>query len=85
MGIQYMKACIGADYEGSIIDKRSTTWYYTFLRGKLVTWRVKRIERSSSIKSWSWILNYNTRYMWVALAEKYLRRLESQQSAYPII
>lgn len=31
-----------ADYAGLIVDRRSTTWYCTFLGGNLVTWRSKK-------------------------------------------
>ena len=39
-----------ADYAGSIVDRRSTTGYCTFLGGNLVTWRSKKqnvVARSS--------------------------------------
>ncbi|RDY11057.1 Copia protein, partial [Mucuna pruriens] len=31
-----------ANYEGSVVDKRSTSRYCMFLRGNLVTWRSKK-------------------------------------------
>jgi len=37
-------------YAGSIVDRRSTTCYYMFLGGNLVTWRSKKqnvVARSS--------------------------------------
>ena len=40
-----------ADYAGSIVDRRSTSGYYTFLGGNLVTWRSKKqnvVARSSA-------------------------------------
>ena len=40
-----------ADYAGSIVDRRSTTGYCTFLGGNLVTWRSKKqnvVARSSA-------------------------------------
>ena len=45
-----LEAHIDADYVGSIVDKRSTTGYCTFLGGNLITWRSKKqsiIARSS--------------------------------------
>nr|KYP41834.1 Copia protein [Cajanus cajan] len=46
-----LEAYTDADYAGSIIDKRSTTGYCTFLGGNLVTWRSKKqnvVARSSA-------------------------------------
>ena len=37
-----LEAYIEADYAGSIVDQRSTTWYCSFLGGNLVTWRSKK-------------------------------------------
>jgi len=40
-----------ADYGGSIVDKRSTTGYYAFFGGNLVSWRCKKqsvVARSST-------------------------------------
>ena len=37
-----LEAYIDADYAGSIVDRRSTTGYCTFLGGNLVTWRSKK-------------------------------------------
>jgi hypothetical protein len=34
--------CTDADWIGSIIDRRSTSRYYTFLGGNLITWRSKK-------------------------------------------
>ena len=38
-----LEAYIDVDYVGSIVDRRSTTGYCTFLGGNLVTWRSERI------------------------------------------
>nr|KYP52007.1 Copia protein [Cajanus cajan] len=45
-----LEAYIDVDYVGSIIDRRSTTGYCTFLGGNLVTWRSKKqnVARSSA-------------------------------------
>jgi hypothetical protein len=37
-----LEAYTDADYAGSVIDRRSTTGYCTFLGGNLVTWRSKK-------------------------------------------
>ena len=37
-----LEAYIDTDYAGSIVDRRSTTGYCTFLGGNLVTWRSKK-------------------------------------------
>ena len=37
-----LEAYTDADYAGSIVDRRSTTGYCTFLGGNLVTWRSKK-------------------------------------------
>nr|KYP51611.1 Copia protein [Cajanus cajan] len=58
--VQYLKGTNGnvsleaytdADYAGSIVDRRSTTGYCTFLGGNLVTWKSKKqsvVARSSA-------------------------------------
>ena len=46
-----LEAYTNADYAGSIVDKRSTSGYCTFLGGILVTWRSKKqnvVVRSSA-------------------------------------
>ena len=46
-----LEAYTDADYAGSIVDRRSTTGYCTFLGGNLVTWRSKKqnvVARSSA-------------------------------------
>lgn len=46
-----MEAYKDADYASSVIDKRPTTGYCTFLDGNLVTWRNKKqnvVARSSA-------------------------------------
>jgi len=37
-----LEAYIDADYAGSMVDRRSTIGYCTFLGGNLVTWRSKK-------------------------------------------
>lgn len=46
-----LEAYTDADYAGSVVDRRSTTGYCTFLGGNLVTWRSKKqnvVARSSA-------------------------------------
>ena len=46
-----LEAYTDADYSGSVVDRRSTSGYCTFLRGNLVTWRSKKqnvVARSSA-------------------------------------
>ncbi|RVW40284.1 Retrovirus-related Pol polyprotein from transposon RE1 [Vitis vinifera] len=46
-----LEAYTDADYAGSLVDRRSTTGYFTFLGGNLVTWRSKKqnvVARSSA-------------------------------------
>ena len=46
-----LEAYTDVDYASSIVDRRSTTWYCTFLGGNLVTWRSKKknvVARSSA-------------------------------------
>ena len=46
-----LEAYTDADYAGSIVDRRSTTGYCTFLGGNLITWRSKKqnvVARSSA-------------------------------------
>jgi len=46
-----LEAYTNVDYAGSVVDRRSTTGYYTFLGGNLVTWKSKKqsvVARSSA-------------------------------------
>ena len=46
-----VKGYVDADYGGSLVDRRSTTGYCTFIGGNLVTWRSKKqdvVARSSA-------------------------------------
>ena len=46
-----LEAYTETNYAGSIVHRRSTTGYCTFLRGNLVTWRSKKqnvVARSST-------------------------------------
>ena len=44
-----LEAYTDADYAGSIVDRRSTTRYCTFLEGNLVTWKSKK----HNVVAWS--------------------------------
>ena len=48
-----LEACTDADYAGSMVDRRLTTWYCTFLGGNLVTRRSKKqnVVARSSVES----------------------------------
>lgn len=49
--ILILDAYTDADYAGSIVDRRSTIGYCTFIGGNLVTWRSKKqnvVARSSA-------------------------------------
>lgn len=46
-----LEAYTNANYAGSVIDRRSTTRYCTFLDGNLITWKSKKqnvMARSST-------------------------------------
>lgn len=46
-----LEVCNNVDYVGSLVDKKSTSGYYTFLVGNLVTWRIKKqmlVSRSTA-------------------------------------
>ena len=48
-----LEAYTDADYAGSLVDRRSTSGYCTFLGGNLVTWRSKKqnVVAKSSVES----------------------------------
>lgn len=50
-GSMTLETYTDADYAGSLVDKRSTSGYCTFLGGNLVTWKSKKqsvVARSSA-------------------------------------
>ncbi|KAL0561518.1 hypothetical protein IC582_001948 [Cucumis melo] len=48
-----IKAYTGLDWAGSIVDRKSTSGYFTFVWGNLVTWRSKKqsVEARSSAEA----------------------------------
>ncbi|CAL8088305.1 unnamed protein product [Prunus armeniaca] len=49
--LSYLKSAPGRDYAGNITDRRSTSGYFTFVGGNLVTWRSQKqniVSRSSA-------------------------------------
>lgn len=48
-----LEAYIDVDYASSVMDRRSTYGYYTFVEGNLVTWRSKKqnVVARSSVES----------------------------------
>ena len=48
---QNIEVCIDIDWAGALDDRRSTSGYFTFVGGNLVTWRSKKqnvVARSSA-------------------------------------
>lgn len=45
-----LEAYTNADYAGSIVERRLTSAYCTFLGGNLITWRSKKIRCGISVK-----------------------------------
>ena len=61
-----LEAYIDADYAGSIVDRRSTTGYCTFLGGNWVTWRCKKQRSSIASKFWA-ILQWLCELLWLKI------------------
>ena len=58
--ILFLEAYMNVDYVGSMVNKRSTSGYYTFLGGNLMTWRSKKTINCNEI--------YDTRNLWAIMA-----------------
>ena len=59
-----------ADYVGSIVDRRSTTRYCTFLGGNLVTWRSKKqnvVARSSAEEKFEAVAQGICELLWLKI------------------
>lgn len=61
-----VEAYTNADWAGSVIDRRSTSGYCSFVGGNLVTWRSKKqsvVARSSAEQSLGlWLMGYVSYY-----------------------
>lgn len=75
-GIVNLEAYTDACYAGSIMDMRSTTDYYTFLGGNLVTWKSKKqsvVSRSSVEAEFRTMAQGMYRLLWLKLILEDLR------------
>ena len=65
-----LKAYTDVDYVGSIVDKRSITWYCTFLGGNFVTWRSNKqnvVVRSSAKSEFLGIAQELCELLWLKI------------------
>ena len=65
-----LEAYIDSDYTGSLVDRRSTTGYCTFLGGNLVTWRSKKqnvVVRSSAESEFRAIAQRLCELLWLKI------------------
>ena len=65
-----------ADFAGSPLDRQSTTGYYTFLRGNLVSWRSKKqnvVARSSAEAEFRAMATGVCELLWVKIVMEDLR------------
>ena len=65
-----LEAYTDAEYAGSLVDRRSTTRYYTFLGGNLVTWRSKKqnvVARSSTESEFKVIAQGLRKLLWLKI------------------
>ena len=66
-----LEAYTDTDYAGSIVDRRSTTGYYTFLGGNLVIWRSKKhnvVARSSAKSGFRVIAKGLCELLWLKIS-----------------
>ena len=71
-----LEAYIDVDYAGSIVDRRSTTEYCTFLGGNLVTWRNKKqnvVARSFAESEFRVIAQRLCELIWLKIIQDDLR------------
>ncbi|RVW28025.1 Retrovirus-related Pol polyprotein from transposon RE1 [Vitis vinifera] len=65
-----LEAYTDVDYAGSLVDRRSTTGYCTFLGGNLVTWRSKKqnvVARSSAESEFRTIAQGLCELLWLKI------------------
>ncbi|XP_024032210.1 uncharacterized protein LOC112094739 [Morus notabilis] len=63
-----IEAYTDADWAGSIVDRRSTSWYCSFVGGNLVTWRSKKqnvVARSSAEAKFRAVAHGICEIMWI--------------------
>lgn len=81
-----LEAYTDADYAGSLLDRRSTTGYCTFLGGNLVTWRSKKqnvVARSSAESEFRAIAHGICELLWLKIILDDLRvKLEGPMKLY---
>lgn len=70
-----LEAYADADYAGSIVDRRSTTRYCTFLGGNLMTWRSKKhvVAQSSAETEFRATIQGACELLWLKIILKDLK------------
>ena len=71
-----LEAYTNADYVGYVIDRRSTTRYWTFFCGNLVTWRSKKhslVARSSAEAKFHAMSQGICKLLWLKIISKDLK------------
>ena len=70
------EAYLNVDYAGSIVDKKSTSRYYTFLRDNIMTWRSKKqsvVTQSSAEAEFKSMAQGICELLWVKILLEDLR------------
>ena len=71
-----VEAYTDADWAGSVVDRRSTSGYCTYIWGNLVTWRSKKqnvVARSSAEAEFRSLANGVSELLWLKLLLKELQ------------
>lgn len=70
-----IETCTDADNAGSVVDKRYTTGYCTFIAGNLITWRSKTnvVARSSTKAEFRKMAHGSCKFLWLKIILKDLR------------